>query len=79
MVEVSSSSLLMPTKYLESPNLTIGAFLTLSLVTNPLIKRVLLRYAANISDGQAFDAFRRIMWISVFFNNKTVETTVKEI
>ena len=26
MVEVSSSSLLMPTKYLESPNLTIGAF-----------------------------------------------------
>ena len=26
MVEVSTSSLLMPTKYLESPNLTIGAF-----------------------------------------------------
>ena len=26
MVEVSSSNLLMPTKYLESPNLTIGAF-----------------------------------------------------
>ena len=26
MVEVSSSSLLMPTKYLESPSLTTGAF-----------------------------------------------------